>query len=314
MDQRRRAFLKGVVVIIAGAAALLVLSLLALYVWLERSLKPQPSTRAFWNLSSMPLAKRLEGYFYAARPDIYLKPATWDWFLKYINKNETGDKYHGKVITMTDAHQIVSLNTPVEITDLEHVIPYPVARSIILQHPLPSIAVMNCACRAQKQDACEPRDVCLVVGEPFASFVLEHHPHQARRLTVDEALSILQAEEERGHIHTAWFKDVMHDRFYTICNCCTCCCLGMASYNRGVARMAHSGYKPVVDQDTCSVCGICAQTCPFQAIEIGEEHALINLDRCMGCGLCASHCVCGAISLKLAPEKGVPLDIKTLLS
>lgn len=302
----------GFIIIIIGLTVLLLILFLALYLWLERSLKPKSSTRAFWNLSPMPLAKRLEGYFYAARPDVYLKPASWGWFLKLFNKKETGDKYHGKVITMTDAYQIVSLNTPVEIFDLEHVIPYPVARSIILQNPLPSIAVLDCPCRAQKKDACEPRDVCLVVGEPFVSFILEHHPHDSRRLTVDEALAIIQAEEDRGHIHTAWFKDVMHDRFYTICNCCACCCLGMASYDRGVKRIVHSGYKPVVDQNACSACGVCAQTCPFQAIAAGEEYALFDMDRCMGCGLCASHCACEAISLELAPEKGVPLDIKTL--
>lgn len=306
--------MQGLVIVVIVLAVILVLLLLTLYLWLEGSLKPKPSTRAFWNLSPMPLAKRLEGYFYAARPDVYLKPATWNWFLKYFNKNETGDKYYGKVITVAEAGKIVSLNTPVEITDLEHIVPYPVARSIILQQPLPSIAVMDCPCRAQKQDACEPRDVCMVVGEPFVSFVLEHHPHQARKLTVDEALSILRAEEERGHIHTAWFKDAMHGRFYTICNCCTCCCLGMASYNRGVKRIAHSGFRPVIDQDDCSGCGVCAQICPFEAIETGEEYAVIDLEQCMGCGLCSSHCVCEAISLELAPKKGVPLDMNILVA
>ena len=304
--------MKGVILVIAVAVTLIVLTILGLYFWLERSFRPKPSTRAFWNLSNIPLAKRLEGYFYIARPDIYLKPAAWDWVHKYLVKNETGDTYHGKILTRKDVHQIVSLNTPVEIKDLDQVIPYPVARSIILQHPLPSLAVMDCPCRAQKKDACEPRDVCMAVGEPFVSFVLEHHPHTSRRLTVDEALSILKAEEERGHIHTAWFKDAVHDRFYVLCNCCSCCCLGMASYNRGVDRIVHSGYKPVIDQNACAACGICEAICPFGAIQTGDEHSLVNLDKCMGCGLCASHCSCEAISLEMAPEKGIPLDIGKL--
>jgi len=45
---------------------------------------------------------------------------------------------------------------------------------------------------------------------------------------------------------------------------------------------------------------------------MGDEHSLVDLDKCMGCGLCASHCVHKAVSLKLAPEKGIPLDIGKL--
>jgi hypothetical protein len=40
---------------------------------------------------------------------------------------------------------------------------------------------------------------------------------------VAEALDLLRAEHERGHLHSAWFKDVMLNRFYAICNCCKCC-------------------------------------------------------------------------------------------
>jgi MinD superfamily P-loop ATPase len=32
---------------------------------------------------------------------------------------------------------------------------------------------MECPCRAQKKDACQPHDVCLVMGEPFTSFIVD---------------------------------------------------------------------------------------------------------------------------------------------
>ncbi|MGE5405716.1 MAG: ATP-binding protein, partial [Candidatus Saccharibacteria bacterium] len=189
---------------------------------------------------------------------------------------------------------------------------YRVAKSIILREPLPSISVIECPCRAQKEDACLPRDVCLVVGEPFATFVVEHQ-ETARRLTVEEALAIIDAEEERGHIHTAWFKESNHDRFYAICNCCSCCCLGMKSYFRGVPRIVHSGYKPVIDTELCSGCGSCTEYCHFKAIGEVDEFPEIDMSLCMGCGVCISHCPNEALSLALAPEKGVPLDIDVLI-
>jgi len=298
---------------VRAALALLVLApLVLLWIRLEGSVFPKKSTRDFWRLSGMPFLKKLEGYFYGTRPALYLRPATWGWVIRLMGSREQGDTYHGKVMTKGDTSRLISVNEPVHLTDLEHVIPYSVARDIILKDPLPSLAAMDCPCRAQKKDACEPRDVCLVMGEPFVSFVLDHHPDKSRRITVAEALTIIEEEDRRGHIHTAWFKDAMHDRFYTICNCCSCCCLGMQSFIRGTPRIAHSGYSPVVDAGLCASCGTCADLCPFKAIDAKGEVPVIDKDVCMGCGLCAGHCPAGAISLVPAPQKGTPLDIDKL--
>jgi Pyruvate/2-oxoacid:ferredoxin oxidoreductase delta subunit len=306
---------KGLVIMQAIYAIFLVLLMFVLaavgiYLLLEGSILPKKSTREFFKLSKMPLIKLIEGYFYASRPDLYLKPITWSWFKRLFTKSETGDNYHGKVIPLENARKIIKLDKPVEMADLEHIIPYPVARSIVLSNPMPSIAVMECPCRAQKENSC-PRDVCLVVGEPFVSFVVEHSPNKARKIKVEEALQILEEEEKRGHIHTAWFKEAMHNRFYTICNCCSCCCLGMASYFRGVSRIAHSGYQPIINKTICKSCGNCISTCLFGAIKLDDIPA-ISAELCMGCGVCVSHCPLHAIDLTPAPEKGIPLDVEAL--
>jgi Pyruvate/2-oxoacid:ferredoxin oxidoreductase delta subunit len=295
------------------AFILLVLApVILVWIKLEGTLFPRRSTIDFWRLSNMPFLKKLEGYFYAARPAIYLRPATWQWVIRLFGNREEGQTYHGKIMTKKDTARLINVNEPVHLTELEHVIPYDVARDIILNDPLPSLAAMDCPCRAQKKDACEPRDVCIVMGEPIVSFVMEHHPNKARRLTVDEALKIIEAEEQRGHIHTAWFKDSMHDRFYTICNCCTCCCLGMKSFFRGTPRIAHSGYSPAIDASICAGCGTCEGICPFSAIADQGGRPVIDTGKCMGCGLCVTHCRIGAISLSLAPQKGTPLNIERL--
>ncbi|MCR4400754.1 MAG: 4Fe-4S binding protein [Syntrophomonadaceae bacterium] len=283
------------------------------WVKLERGWRPRQSTLDFWRLSPQPWFKKVEGYVYGAASSSYLKPAGWRWFTRMWARSESAAGYHGKVLTGADASRIVSLRQPLLATDLEHVIPYPRARSIILQEPEPSLAVLECPCRAQKADACQPRDVCLVVGEPFVSFAVDHQPDKARRISRSEALAIIEAEERRGHIHTAWFKDAMHDRFYAICNCCSCCCLGMESYRRGVPRLAHSGYRPLFDADTCTTCGVCRSLCPFAALEQDQSGMpVLSDERCMGCGLCVSHCPTGAVVLVLAPERGIPLDVERL--
>ncbi len=296
--------------IVGITSAILALALLALWLYLERALLPKKSTRDFFAFSDMSFIQKLEGYLYGVRSDLYLRPAKWPWAVRNL-EGSTANEYHGKVITRQDAGKIIKLDRSSNFQASDKVIPFPVARKVILEGN-PPLAVMDCPCRAQKKDACEPRDVCMVVGDPFVSLVLGHRSGNARRITTEEALRILEQEEERGHIHTAWFKTVMHDRFYTICNCCTCCCLGMASYYRNVPRITHSGYRPVTDRDECTECGCCEDICPFKAVNCLEGVPVIDDTKCMGCGLCISHCPVEAVTLELAPERGVPLDLDSM--
>jgi ferredoxin len=152
----------------------------------------------------------------------------------------------------------------------------------------------------------------MVIGQPFVDFVLEHNPHSSRRITQAEALELLQAEHERGHVHSAWFKDACLDRFYSICNCCKCCCGGIEAMTKyGVAMMAPSGYVAQIDEYLCTACGTCAETCPFGALSV-EETSILDWEKCMGCGVCVEKCPEGAISLERDERKGTPLDVRLL--
>ena len=221
------------------------------------------------------------------------------------------DHYHGKVLTPEHARAIITLNEEIPLQDLEQIIPYPVARDIVLSGP-PDVAVYECGCRHARANHCEPTQVCMIIGQPFVDFVLEHNPQSSRRLTQSEALALLQAEHERGHLHSAWFKDVCLDRFYVICNCCKCCCGGIEAMTKyGIPLMASSGYVAQVDEMLCAVCGICEEVCPFGAIEV-EEMAIVNWEVCMGCGVCEDQCPAEAISLERDGRKGEPLDVQGL--
>ena len=225
---------------------------------------------------------------------------------------EFADTYHGKAVPLKTATQLVSVRESINLGDLEKVIPYKKARDLIFQNP-DHIAVLDCPCRVARENPCLPLDVCLVIGEPFAGFIIEHQPQRARWITSDEAAKILEEEDARGHVHHAFFKDAMLGRFYAICNCCSCCCGAMQAHRNGTPMLASSGYLAQVDEALCIQCGECEATCQFGALAMGENAMQVDSGKCMGCGVCVSHCAQDAIRLELAPEKGMPLELEKLI-
>lgn len=222
------------------------------------------------------------------------------------------DGYHGKVTPLDTAKQLIMVNEPIRVKDLEQVLPYVRARAIVQQNP-DHIVVLDCPCRTHKADPCLPLDVCLVIGEPFAGFVSEHHPAKSRWISQDEAIQILEAEDARGHVHHAFFKDAMMGRFYAICNCCSCCCGALGAHQRGTPMLASSGYVAEIDLDECIGCEICSPYCQFEALEMENGGGFVDEDKCMGCGVCLEKCPEGAISLRRDASKGIPLEIQSLL-
>jgi ferredoxin len=221
------------------------------------------------------------------------------------------DGYHGKVVPTHAAEQLVTLDVDIELRGLEQIVPYAAARDIVLKEP-DHIVALECPCRAGVENPCLPLDVCLIVGEPFAGFVAEHHPNRSRWITQQEAVDILRAERDRGHVHHAFFKDAMLGRFYAICNCCSCCCGAMRAWRSGTPMLASSGYVAEVEVERCEGCGVCAKVCPFGALVVEGDRVRVDSDRCMGCGVCAANCPQGALALVLDPRKGEPLLVRQL--
>jgi len=220
--------------------------------------------------------------------------------------------YHGKVMPLKAATHLVTVEEEIRLTDLEQIIPYARARDIVLRSPT-HIVALECPCRAVRAHPCQPLDVCLIVGEPFASFVAEHHQRHARWITPEEAVEVLRAEDERGHTHHAFFKDAMLGRFYAICNCCACCCGAIQAHRQGTPMLAPSGYVSRVDADLCTGCGTCVDYCQFAALSMKDGIASIWAAACMGCGVCISKCPQRALSLIRDPSKGEPLEIRELI-
>jgi ferredoxin len=303
----------------------------------------RPSTRSFLREArrtpGYSLFDLLHGYVYARWPYLYIgigvgeHPLSKKWLprlgrlLPRIRTSQTtalldsgyttqkanfADSYHGKVMPLEPARRLVLVNEEIKLPDLEQVIPYKRARSLILKNP-DHIAVLECPCRSARPNPCLPLDVCLIVGEPFASFVVEHHPQRARRITSLQAVEILEQEDQRGHVHHAFFKDAMLGRFYAICNCCACCCGAMQAQRNGTPMLASSGYVCHVDELLCIGCASCTETCQFGALSVVNGTSQVDQACCMGCGVCVGQCEQGALSLLPDPARGIPLEIQDLM-
>lgn len=73
-----------------------------------------------------------------------------------------------------------------------------------------------------------------------------------------------------------------------------------------------SGTTVEVDEDLCSVCGICVPVCKSEALSItegendGNRKIVVDKIECKGCGLCVAACPSGAISQKEGFEVSLP--------
>lgn len=287
------------------------------------------STRRIVRMHGWRLDRALHNYIYFAFYDLYVK-----YFLrlgKWVARRLGGfrvssipfkmvfDRYHAKVLTTEDAGKLLTLEEDVDLgaDRSEKIIPFHHANKVILSEP-DYIAVMDCPCRLSRENPCQPLDVCLAVGKMTADFWMEHgEKYHARRVSQEEALEIVRAGRDRGEITTAWFKVATGGRTGVICSCCSCCCGALEGMRiaqstragRDLSNIVASGYVAVADPGKCDACGECVDACMFGARILEGETVSTDRELCMGCGICQAKCPTGAVTMRLDPEKGLPLDL-----
>lgn len=226
--------------------------------------------------------------------------------------------YHAKVLRLEDAEQFFELKEDLDLGELpKTIIPYEHARKILIENP-ENIAVIDCVCRTLRGDkGCYPRDVCIMVGDPWVDWIMERVPEMnPRRISQQEALDILRECHEKGYVHAAFFKDAAAGRMYHICNCCPCCCTAIKAQNYvGAPMFGGTGFVSQIDPEKCTQCGACEKACNFLAISKTDAGMTVDETLCKGCQACQTACPSGAISFKaLGEDTLAPLDIKKLKS
>jgi ferredoxin len=166
------------------------------------------------------------------------------------------------------------------------------------------VFVRNCPCRVQAR-LCPPdtREVCLLFENAS-----QEDLQKARSIDKNEALAILKTTLKRNVIYTLFYS-ADHQKATEICSCCTCCCRsirdkeGKGNYH----KLLQSEYVAVTDEDLCTGCGTCEESCFFKARQVISGIMQLNAEQCYGCGRCIPFCPEGAIKLERQTGRGMPI-------
>ena len=163
------------------------------------------------------------------------------------------------------------------------------------------MSVVDCPCRLEVHACKRPVEVCIDFDRTAEYDIASGH---GRKLTVDEALDILEKASRSGLVHTA----VNTADVTIMCNCCNDCCVEFQTLKKCNIPLnlhyARSRYEAQVDQDKCTGCQDCVENCNFDAISLAKSpgskklKAQVNPEACYGCGCCFMACEQDAISMK----------------
>lgn len=97
---------------------------------------------------------------------------------------------------------------------------------------------------------------------------------------------------------TAAFASLARNAVFTDCDVDAADLHLVLSPNIYKSENFSSGSKAVVNNDNCTLCGLCTDLCRFNAISITNKKINIDEFACEGCGLCSIACPVGAIIIE----------------
>jgi NADPH-dependent glutamate synthase beta subunit-like oxidoreductase/NAD-dependent dihydropyrimidine dehydrogenase PreA subunit len=135
------------------------------------------------------------------------------------------------------------------------------------------LALAPCQCRLVRQQMGEgtgnmPEEMCIILGATAESCI---RTGKARRITKKEAEDVLELAEKRGYMHQVTNMDGT-DKIWALCNCERNICFALrTSQYFGTPNMSRSNYIAEVDVEKCAACGQCVETCPANAVKLGQN-------------------------------------------
>ena len=133
---------------------------------------------------------------------------------------------------------------------------------------------MVCACRKAQRIRGEgvgdiEGHMCIGVGD-IAEFLVTSGK-DARYITKDEVMEILERAERKGYVHQITNLDG-ENRIVGICNCSPGSCYGLrTSQLFNTPNMSRSAYRAHVEAEKCVACGKCVEVCPAGAARLGQK-------------------------------------------
>ena len=173
-----------------------------------------------------------------------------------------------------------------------------------------SFMVTECICKKKEgllgQPCEKPTEVCMGMNSEHGYF--EKSNSGGRVIAKEEAYEVLAMAEKAGLVHMTSNVEVGHGY---ICNCCGCCCGLLKAAGMGLPNVVNSYYYALIDPELCEACGICLEErCQVNAIEQVDDSYRVIQEKCIGCGLCATTCPTDAIQLFRKQQEEIAPPVK----
>jgi len=134
------------------------------------------------------------------------------------------------------------------------------------------LSVLPCQCRRVRRYMNEgggdlEEGMCLYLGPAADMF---NTNGRGKKVTRDEAYAMLKHCEELGAVHQ--ITTLQDGSTLDICNCMpgTCLALGVSQYFN-TPPFSRSNYIAEVKSENCVACGQCVETCPNNAVHLGQK-------------------------------------------
>ena len=204
----------------------------------------------------------------------------------------------------------ININAKIESEGSEF-LPTEIIKEVIKRSD--DIVIMNsCLCRTSNNCKDYPQDIgCIFLG-PTAAKIPSHIGKKSTveeaLAQVDRADAAgLSHIIGRNKIDTVWMNVHPGKGLLTICHCCPCCCLWKVYPNLDdeISDKLEKldGVSVELHDENCKKCKKCLDdVCMFNAISFKNNKITIDRNICKGCGLCVNTCKFNAITINYTDE------------